>query len=133
MWPIRVFWEGVLTAAQPGDVLFPSLIRSNINRILKATLRRAGVSGGGRYSAHCFRRGAADELLRPGPSLATITKAGGWTSGGYKVYLDLHAEEGNQIRTISQRPPPLPRLRRGKYAIRIIDQEARIIFFSLTR
>ena len=101
--PVHILWESILQTTSPGDLLFPALINANINRILKAAFTRAGVVDGPRFSAHCFRRGAANELLRSGPSLATIMKAGGWTSGGYRVYLDLHAEEERHIRTISQR------------------------------
>ena len=104
--PIHALWASVLRSTAPGDLLFPSLAKANINRILKAVLTKAGVVDGSRFSAHCFRRGAANELLRSGSSLATIMKAGGWTSGGYKVYLDLHAEEERQIHTIFQRSSP---------------------------
>ena len=102
--PVHILWGCILRTTSPWDLLFPALTNANINRILKAAFTRAGAVGGQRFSAHCFRRGAANELLRSGPSLAAIMKAGGWTSGGYRVYLDLHAEEERHIRTISQRP-----------------------------
>lgn len=104
MCPIHSLWEAVSAHTPPGQPLFPSLIRSNINRILKATFPKAGIRPWGRYSAHFGRRGAANEILRSAPSLATIMRTGGWQSGGYKAYLDLREAEEADIRNISRRP-----------------------------
>ena len=89
---------------RPDNRFFPALARSNINRIIKASFSKAGISNGATYAAHCYRRGAANEILRSGSSLATIMRAGGWNSGGYKAYLDLNASEEADIRNISRRP-----------------------------
>ena len=44
-----------------------------------------------------FVWGAAQEISASGSTLATIIGSGAWTSGGYKCYLDLQAEEAANI------------------------------------
>ena len=85
--PIHAMWPGIVKVALPGHPIFPSLQRPNISRIRKDSFTNAGIELGSNYTAHCFRRGAANEIPQSGPSLATIMKAGWWNSGGAKTIL----------------------------------------------
>ena len=46
---------------------------------------------------HAFRMGATQEILNSGSTFPTVLKSGIWSSGGYKCYLDLHADEAINI------------------------------------
>ena len=80
--PVNVFWRNATSATLPGSPPAPPLLKSDVNRILNAAFTKEGIAGGGRYTAHAFRRGAASEILRSGSSLATIMRSGGWNPGG---------------------------------------------------
>ena len=101
--PIHSFWAAVTAHTRPGGFLFPTLRSRNVTRILRRSLANAGVLEGNRYTPHCFRRGIANEILRSGSTLATIMRAGGWSSGGYRAYLELHREEELNIQNIFSR------------------------------
>ena len=46
-----------------------------------------------KYSPHAFRQGVTQEISASGSTLATVIKSGTWTSGGFRCYLDLQADE----------------------------------------
>ena len=90
--PIHSFWVSLISHTPPGRPLFPTYAGRNIIRILKRAFTNASIVDGSRYTPHCFRRGAANAILQSGSSLATIMLAGGWTSGAYRSYLELHRQ-----------------------------------------
>ena len=55
---------------------------------------------GRRFSSHAFRKGATDEIKNSGSALATILTSGVWSSGGFRGYLDLHADEAINISAV---------------------------------
>ena len=60
--PIHNIWPIIRERTELHGLLFPSLQRANINRILKASLRNAGFPDYHRYSMYCFRRGCLMEM-----------------------------------------------------------------------
>ena len=59
--------------------------RKGLNDALHAT--RAG-SAGISWGTHDLRRGAAQEIVRRGGTLADVLGAGGWRSPAFRRYLD---------------------------------------------
>ena len=98
--PIHDFWRVILTETASGQQLFPSLIKRNINRILKGTLKTMNVEDAHSYSTHAFRRGASMELKRTDSTLAQVLKTVGWNSGTYRAYLSFVEDEEVNIRLI---------------------------------
>ena len=60
-------------------------------------MRDLNYAEGRRYSSRDFRRGATREILNAGSACPTVPKSGIWTTGGYKCYIDLHADEAISI------------------------------------
>ena len=104
--PIHQFWAAVAQHTAPGESLFPSLLAKNIAGILRKALTNIHVVDAERYSTHCFRKGAATAILNSGATLAQIMKTGGWVSGSFKVYLDLHHAEEVSMKNISPKESP---------------------------
>ena len=98
--PIHDFWRIVVESYAQDSPLFPSLIKRNINRILKGALRSTHVDESESYTTHCFRRGASMELKRSGPTLAQVLKTVGWNSADYRSYLSFVEDEATNIRLI---------------------------------
>ena len=48
----------------------------------------AGYAGGGQYSTHCFRRGAAQELQIAESLTGSIKRTGCWAGVGFRPYID---------------------------------------------
>ena len=46
-----------------------------------------------RYTTYAFRRGCLMEMKQPQSTAAEIMRTAGWTSGQFKTYLDLQADE----------------------------------------
>ena len=104
--PIHQFWAAVVQHTAPGESLFPNLLSKNITRILRKALTNINVVEAERYSTHCFRKGAATAILNSGATLAQIMKTGGWVSGSFKVYLDLHRAEEVSMKNILSNESP---------------------------
>ena len=103
--PVHAFWASVSADAQPGGFLPPSLRSRNVSRILRRSLPNACVSGGNRYTPHCFRMGIANEILRPRSALSTIIREGVCSSGGYRAYLSLRREAELNMQNSSAHHP----------------------------
>ena len=91
--PVHAIWPAIRTKVTPNGLLFPSLQGSNLNRILKTTLGKIGLSDAERYTAYAFRRGCLMEMKRAHPTVSEIMRTAGRTSGQFKTYLDLHEDE----------------------------------------
>ena len=73
-------------------MLSPGYSAASTNAAIKAVLQNLGTAHAHRYSSHCFRRGAADELKRHGSQWPTIATIGAWRSLAFKCYVDLTDE-----------------------------------------
>ena len=95
--PVRAFWQPLRANLRPGDAIFGTLSATSVNRQLKAIMTKMGYMQGRRFSSHGLRKGATQEISASGSTIATIIGSGTWTSGGYKCYLDLQADEAANI------------------------------------
>ena len=59
---------------------------------MRAILKKLELPRDARYSAHCFRRGAAAELQPTGPQWSTVATIGDWRSLAFTGYVDLANE-----------------------------------------
>ena len=91
--PVHVVWPLIRARIGIHELLFPTLQGSNLNRILKAALAKAGFPNANRYTMYCFRRGCLAEMKRSKSTVGEIMKTAGWRTSQFKVYLDLHADE----------------------------------------
>ena len=98
--PVHVIWPLICQRTEPSGLLFPSLQRANLNRILKASLRAAGFPMAERYTMYCFRRGCLMEMKKSNATVAQIMRTAGWRTAQFKVYLDLHDDEERVIRSL---------------------------------
>ena len=60
--------------------LFRNMSKTKASRRLRARCLKAGVAGA---SWHCFRRGAASDILRKGGTVAYLMHSGGWKSSAF--------------------------------------------------
>ena len=98
--PVHSIWPLIRVRVAPHELLFPSLQRSNLNRILKAALLASGFHESNRYTMYCFRRGCLTEMKRSQSTVGEIVKTAGWKTAQFKVYLDLHADEEAVIKSL---------------------------------
>ena len=98
--PIRDFSPLIQNTTLPGEGLFSSLQRRNLNRILKAILKRMGVESAEKYSTKAFRRGAAMDIMASGSTLAQIMRSAGWHSQAFRAYLMFQMEEECNMKAI---------------------------------
>ena len=98
--PIRDFWRAVASSTVAHEPLFPSLLKKNVNRVLKGMLSAMNVEDASKYSTHAFRRGASIELKRPSSSFAEALKTVGWSSASFCSYLSFAEGESDNIRRI---------------------------------
>ena len=91
--PIRSIWEVSQAITLPPDLLPPSLRGSNLGRVLKAILPRAGIDSTGKYLADAFRRGAAMAFMASGSTLAQTMRSDGWHSQTFRAYSMFQLEE----------------------------------------
>ena len=116
--PLHNFWPLIQQQILPGELLFPSLQNKNLNRILKAILKRMGVESAEKYSTKAFRRGAAMDIMASGSALAQIMRSAGWHSQAFRAYLIFQMEEecnmkaifasSNRSKTTKPRTAPKP-------------------------
>ncbi len=74
-----------------------STSRSEFGRCLRKWAQAAGLPDAAHYGSHAFRRGMAQDIIKSGGSLATLMRAGQWSSGAYRVYLQNHVLEEDAI------------------------------------
>ena len=74
--PAYTFWPLIKARVQSGHLLFPTITRRNLNRIIKAAHEKLADPHSERYSSHAFRRGSAQELQETGSPWAVVDSAG---------------------------------------------------------
>ena len=62
VFPVHQIWHRLCDGAEIHGRLFPFLTACKFDKELRQGMLTAGYSDGGKYSAHCFRRGATQEL-----------------------------------------------------------------------
>ena len=75
--------------------LAPRPSTNSVNQQLMAIRTRLGYDRRGKSPPppHACRRGAAEEIVTSGASLAAIVKSGSWAAVGYNRYIDLQRDE----------------------------------------
>ena len=95
--PIHMIWPRIVAGQPKRGLLSPSLTRPNSNRLLGRNMSPAGFPGAGRYSSHCFRMGATQELKLDGSSEHRIKSAGCWAAMGFRSYIDTQMTDAIKI------------------------------------
>lgn len=98
--PVHDFWKAVASTTVAHEPLFPSLLKKNVNRVLKGMLSAMCVEDASKYSTHAFRRGASMELKRSSSSFAEVLKTVGWNSASFRSYLSFAEDEAANVRLI---------------------------------
>ena len=101
--PVHDFWPAVRRHTAIGSALFPSLLKKNVNRVLKGTMCSLQVEDAERYTLKGFRRGCIMEIKRSGSTLGVILGTGGWTAAGFRAYLSLQEDEESSIKALLKR------------------------------
>ena len=78
----------------------PSYSKNNFNRHLKFALRKMDMEAACRYTSKAFRRGASQELLQHGPTIAAIKSSSAWMGSGYGSYIGLEFAKAPNISKI---------------------------------
>lgn len=87
--PVHVLWAQISGAIAPGDFLFSNpRVPATSARWARERLISIGAPHAANFGLHDLRRGAAQQLVSCGGSLATILRAGSWSSKAFLVYLD---------------------------------------------
>ena len=84
-----------LRSHEVGYAPFRNFSASSATRKLRKHLATIGIDNPNAYSLHCFRRGAAQDLVQMGADIATLLAAGGWNSRACFDYVkpaDLHGQ-----------------------------------------
>ena len=79
-----------------GDQLFDST-KYQFSHSLQFFAAVAGLPNAEMYGSHALRRGMAQDIMKAGGSLATQMRAGQWSSGAYRAYLQNHVLEEDAI------------------------------------
>ena len=98
--PVHVIWPSIRERVLPNELVFPSLQRTNLNRMLKTVLAKIGFNQAERYTMYAFRRGCLMEMKRAQSTVSEIMRTAGWTSAQFKTYLDLHEDEEAVIQSL---------------------------------
>ena len=98
--PIHDFWPAVRRASAVHSPLFPTLLKRNMNRVLKASLASINIPDAELYTLKGFRRGCLMVIKRSGSTLAVILGSGGWRAAGFRAYLSLQEDEEANIKAL---------------------------------
>ena len=101
--PVHRIWPQLAAQTRTGELRFPSL-RYSFNRHLRANLALAGIPQAGKYSSHCSRRGAAQELQIAGGPDEALKRAGCWRGMGSRSYIDPQLTYSLKISRLISRP-----------------------------
>ena len=101
--PVHRIWPQLADMARGGELLSPRL-KHSFNRHLRANLALAGISQSDRFSSHCFRRGATQELQIAGNPDETLKRAGCWRGMGFRSYVDTQLTDALKISRLISRP-----------------------------
>ncbi|KAJ9438354.1 hypothetical protein DIPPA_03165 [Diplonema papillatum] len=86
MCPVHYLWPFIQNTTEPGRRVFQltyPIVLENVK--LKADRHQKPVIG---WGTHSFRRGAAHDINDENPDLGVLLRAGSWTSGTFKEYID---------------------------------------------
>ena len=95
--PVHQIWPRLIQGIEIHGRLFPSLSAHKFGSALKAGMITAGYPEGGKYSSHCFRRGATQELEMAEQSKEVIQGAGCWRGMGFRSYIDTQMTDALKI------------------------------------
>ena len=106
--------DGGVKAYGTGLPVISALTGSQFLSHFADSVGQAGHSGIRSLFLSLFQEwGAANAILRPGPTLSEIMRTGGWGSSSFRVYLDLRkAEEASMLSVLAVIRHPLNVLRR---------------------
>ena len=104
--PTRQFRTAVSPHTQPGAPLAPAIRSKNKTRIVLNAISNLNVGGDARYSAHCFRRGAATAPLNSGATLSQIMKTGRRSPDSFRAYLARRRSDVVATRSVPRRESP---------------------------
>ena len=105
-WRVRAFSPFVISGPLPmaplsgANPFSPSLLKKNIDRVIRGTLSSLGVEGAHPYSIHAFRRGSSAELKRCVSTLDQALNTVCWNSATFRAYRTFVGEEEVNIHSI---------------------------------
>ena len=82
-----VHWLHRMRALRGDQVEVFGVSKHKFARRVKEVAADAGIPEASRFGTHVFRRGMAQDILDYGGSLASLLKAGDWSSSAYLKYL----------------------------------------------
>ena len=86
--PVHMIWPLISAGGECRGLLFPSLTRSNFDRMIRRNMTDACFPGGERFAPQCFRAGATQEILNAGNPEHRIKSAGFWAGMDFRIYID---------------------------------------------
>ena len=95
--PVHLIWPRISDRVPTDGLLFPSFSAGKFRTTLKSNMTEAGYEYGSRFSSHCFRRGATQELKVDGADDTKIKGAGCWRGMGFRAYADTQLTDALKI------------------------------------
>ena len=95
--PIHRVWPRICSRVRTDDLIPPSFADGSFSSKLKSSLLDVGFRYGDRFSPHCFRRGATQELKTSGADDTHIKGAGCWRGLGFRDYADTQMAHAPKI------------------------------------
>ena len=80
IFPVNSFWHRIKARVHSAHLLFPSITRRTLNRIVKRVIGKLAVPHAERYRSHALRRGTAQELKETCSPWVVVASAGRWRS-----------------------------------------------------
>ena len=101
--PAHQIWPRLRERAEVRGLFHRSLSASKFNMELRRGMLGAGYADGGKYSPHCFRRGATQELQIAESPTDSIKRTGCWTGMGFRSYIDTQLTDALKISRLMTR------------------------------
>ena len=101
--PVHRIWLQLADMARGGELL-PPRMKHSFDSHLRDNLELAGISQPGRYSSHCFTRGATQEMQIAGNPDETLKRAGCWRGMDFRSYVDAQLTDALEISRLISRP-----------------------------
>ena len=95
--PVHGFWATNRDRLTPGGLLSPNASTDNFSRRLKRPCATSVTKTDAATPPRAIRRGSTHAILNSGSTFQNALKSGIPTSGGYKCYIDLRADEAINI------------------------------------
>ena len=103
--PAHQVWPLIKERTSGHGFIFPSFPAAKFNKELKRRMQECQFLPGGKYSSHCFRRGATQELQLAEESTDTINRAGCWSGMGFRAYVGDQMTDALKISRLVTRMP----------------------------